>query len=246
MDEVKENLQTRDENVEKGLEKPESIDYGKILGDARSVFISDDHCSFSVKDAFNDALVELSKLRVTDLALEMLSKEFDTTNEDAVVKYFEKNWEKSPGMAAKYKELFDHAKNLGLRVWGIDISDQSYQERSLSDTFVERNQQWADLIADRLSSTPDAKVAVFCGSAHSGYYSVGDRANNLLARKGYKSAVVNYWGGDSNDTYLPEAKLVHDYVNSGDVKNKFMVKIPAKSRSADYMIFVGSQNTSTP
>jgi len=241
MDEVKESPQSgelKTATVIEGLGTPEPVDYKKVLGDARTIFLSDDHGSFLVKDASKDALAELSKLGVTDLALEMLPEGFDTTDGDAVTEYLKKNWDKSPGMAEKYKELIDYAKSLGLRVWGLDISAQSYQAKSISDTFVERNQQWADLIADRLIDTPDAKVVVFGGSAHSGYYPVGDRANNLLDKKGNKSVVVNYWGGDSVMTYLPEAKLVHDYIQNNNIESGFMVRIANPSRSSDYIVHI--------
>jgi hypothetical protein len=139
MDEVKEVPQVdkgKFRGVE-GLGTQEPVNYGKILGDIRTIFIADDHTSLSVKNAFKNTLTELSKLGITDLALEMLPKGFDTTDEAAVATYFNENWDKNSGMAEKYKELFDYAKSLGLRVWGLDIPAETYQDSSIADTFLQ-------------------------------------------------------------------------------------------------------------
>lgn len=245
MDEIKEAPQVDKGKLRgvEGLGTQEPVNYGKILGDARTIFISDDHTSFSVKNAFKNALTELSQLGITDLALEMLPKGFDTTNEAAVTAYFHENWDKNSGMAEKYKELFDYAKSLGLRVWGLDIPAEAYQARPPADTFFQRNQQWADLIEDHLNTNPGTKIVVFNGSAHTGYYPAADRTNNLLDKKGHKSVVVNYWGGDKNSQFVPEEKLIGKYVQDNNVENsEFMLRVPVASRTSDYIIYVGKPN----
>ena len=59
----------------------EPIDYKKILGAKRILFVADSHTSFDDKKAFMQALPELKTLGISDIALEMLPKGFNT--EDA-------------------------------------------------------------------------------------------------------------------------------------------------------------------
>ncbi|MBI2196575.1 hypothetical protein HYU45_03080 [Candidatus Daviesbacteria bacterium] len=91
-DEVKLGLGTKE------VGNPEPVDYGKILGNNRVLFINDSHTSLTDKEAFKKALEELSKLGITDLALEMLPKGFDTTDPEKVRQYLQDYWDdKGPG-----------------------------------------------------------------------------------------------------------------------------------------------------
>ena len=69
----------------------------------------------------------------------MLPKGFDTEDVDAVREYFNQHWQKGKNMEGEYFDIYSRARELGLRVWGIDISTEEYQAQSQSATFDKRN-----------------------------------------------------------------------------------------------------------
>jgi len=238
MDEIK-DIPMNENNL--GIEsiKTKSVDYREILGDSRAIFLSDDHTSVSVKDEILRSLAELSELGITDLALEMFPIGFDLSNDKLNLDYLETNWgDKGEGIAQKYNQIIKQAHDLGISVWGLDIPDDQYKSQSQSETFSARNQQWANLIKNRLDSDKNSKVAVFCGSGHSGYYFYSDRANNFLQRMGHDSVVVNFIGGDKpvDGISSPEEKKVQQYATDNQ-SERFMFKDNEKSRSSDYIVF---------
>lgn len=227
---VVENLKTEN------LAVTEAIDYKKILGDKRVLFVADSHTSVDDKKAFKQELPKLAELGITDIALEMLPKGFNTEDVDAVREYFNQHWQKGNNMENEYFDIYSRARELGLHVWGIDISIEEYRAQSQSATFDKRNRQWADEVESHLKASPNAKVAVFHGMGHAGYYPAGGRVNNMLVSRGVDSVVVHHYGGDHNDTFLEEEKMMQRLTQ--ERKDPFMVKVSKPSRSADYMIHI--------
>jgi hypothetical protein len=228
------------------LPQPEAIDYRKILGDSNVLFVSDDHTSFTDKDAFKQALDALVKVGVTDLGLEMLPRGFNTEDVEAAKTHFQSRWEKAPGMPAKYLEVLTHAKRLGLNVWGLEISSDEYRRHSQDETFEKRNKQWADIIDGELHRFPEKKAVIYCGSAHTGYSPFGRGVNQILEGWNYKPVVVKYWGDDHDIALNTEARTIQQYIENNKPEDAFMVPVPMPMRTADYFIYTGKSQKQPP
>lgn len=233
-DEVKLGLGTKE------VGDPEPVDYSKILGNNRILFVNDSHTSFTDKEAFKNALARLAEGGVTDLALEMLPMGFDTSDPEKVRHYLQDHWDdKGPGMGDKYFEIYSLAKSLGMKTHGLDISNEEYLASGQSATFGQRNRQWAEIIKTKLEEDLNTRVVVFCGGSHSGYYPARDRANNILEDLGYQSSCARYFGGDNNSPFLDEEKLMQGLIKSRDPGANFMVEFKSPRRLADYIIYPG-------
>lgn len=167
---------------------------------------------------------------------------FDTSDPEKVRQYLQDHWDsKGPGMGDKYFEIYSLAKSLGMNIFGLDIPSEEYRATSIASTFHKRNKQWAGLIKERLDDNQNAKVVVFCGGSHSGYYPARDRTNNILEDLGYKSGNASYFGGDNNFPITDEDKLIQGLIGSGNQKSGFMVEFRSPRRPADYIIYPGEQ-----
>lgn len=229
------------------------VDYGKILEDNRLLFIADNHMSFDDKEAFGEALENLVKLEITDLALEMLPKDFDTSNAQAIRAHLRANWEKKPGMSDEYFCIITKAQQLGIRVFGIDVSPATETSwfiagRDKAFSFVARNKIWVNAIKSKLENDPRSKIVVFHGSTHTGYYPARDLVNNHLEDFGYKSKSVSYIGGDHKLglSAVDEEKATVAVAKSRNMPSPFMVKVLPARRDRDYIIYTKPQSSDVP
>lgn len=231
-------LQTAEKTQETKTEDIEKINYKKILGESEVIFIADSHDSFQDKEAFRDALKNLSKLGVKSVALEMFPQGFNIKDKKAAKDYLQKYWEIRPGLADKYFELLTEAENLGMDVFGLDIPIEEYQSQNQKSTLNRRNQLWATLIEGRLKET-QKKIVVFHGSAHTGHYPAGGRVNNILENDGHSSVLVGFFGGDNGSAITPEERQVENLIKENKIKPGSMLKISSISRGKDYIIYTG-------
>ena len=184
----------------------EEVDYGKIWSENDPVlFVGERHTVFADKDEIINQMEGLKNLGMTHLALEMIQ----STDQYLIDKYVQGEleretlirlltyWDKREGMAERYVQMIDKAISLDIKVIGIELplmDDGSRQK------FDQRNKSWASVIANQVNSRDKARVVVFCGASHAGYYPKGDRTNNMLSSNyGIGSKVIDFTGGELTD-----------------------------------------------
>jgi len=225
------------------------IYYASLFQTERVIFLGERHTTISDKQELVDNLSLMRNAGLTHLAFEMFSASMQGAidryyqsgdNRNEIFSYLQDHWgDKGEGVAEKYMEIVDTAKNLGIKIIAIDIDSDEYQSKNPSETWVKRNRQWAKLIAEKLEDG-EAKVLVYHGSGHAGYYPVDDRANNELRKLGHDSLTVKYCGGEMFEkgyVYGFDDKVAKSAVELDLQKNRFAVNVNrSTSRGGDLYI----------
>lgn len=176
------------------------VDYSKILGDARVLFLGEDHHNFSIPDHIVDHAADLKKAGITHFAIEANA---DEENNDALEK-LNKGEVVDPlpfGLAAGtlgpyiYTDQIFEVSKQGIQIVAVDelqYRDAERRESTMTNRLL------------KILQDPNARVAFRVGLNHAnrkkeiekGVPSVASR----LSKQGFPVSVVDFIGGEEVST----------------------------------------------
>lgn len=225
-----------------------SLDYPSLFKIGRAIFFGECHSLSAPKEETIRNMGLFRQAGVTHLAMEMIPQSKQAVmdryyrvgdNQDILLAHLRGNWGYGPGIPEKYLLMIDAAKSSGIKVVGVDIDLSEDDPRRKEDQIADQNENWASIIYDVLHMNREAKVLVYCGSAHLGYSQFTSKVNTDLARKGLFSTVVKFIGGNSHVPPLDicvglDEHLQRAVIDKGFGSRHFAIAVkPTADRSAD-------------
>lgn len=235
----------------------ENVDYARLWDNKTQVlFVGERHTLMPDKDELIKSLPHFRDRGMTHLAMEMLQEHHQEVIDDyfsgeigreKVLEILKKGWQdKGPGIPEKYMEIIDVAKLNNMRVLAIDLSTE-LPNYSPGGFFRKRNINWARIVKSTLEENEKARILLFCGAAHGGYYEIKDRANQILEGMGVKSKVIEFSGGEAvkkEDAYSFEKKVAIAAQETETAEERFGLHIDSSAaRGADFVIHLPQTET---
>lgn len=238
-----------------------NIDYSSLFELYRTVFFGESHNLVSPKKDFIKGIPEMAETGVTHIALEGFPASMQGAldrfykvgdNKNKLYQYIHKETILNDKCVDKYIELLETARKHKIRLIALDLDKDVKIKQSMKldgfpllnllslDMYNSRNKQWGEIISKVLESEKNSKIAVYCGSAHCGYDTLNQRANNYLKNFGYDSLSVPYAGGkkfDKDLNFLFEHRIAKAAVQLGLKNKRFAILIDKSTlRNGDLYI----------
>lgn len=187
------------------------VDYGVLTNPSvRVLFLGESsHLASAARNEVSTNMQVLKELGVTHIALEMLGSDTQELVDGflregarrglARIKLYAAlklgRWDYTTTSAQEYMQVADSAKQAGLGILAIDKVLGEDVDATADAAVAERNIHWRDIVVGFLNANQDAKVAVFCGSAHCTNNKSLPSVNNLLRSDGIKTSSAVFIGG---------------------------------------------------
>lgn len=164
----------------------------KDVNGANGVFLGDSHGDYNIVEFLTEKMPEFKKAGINKFYMEMIEADSQVMidryyekgdNENEIVEHFKNNgWEKTKGTAQNYFNLIKAAKENGIKVYGIDESNESFMKGGLSgsgpDRLTRSNPLWTSVIKEH--TTPGDKYIVYGGLGHSANYPFNKGVDQML------------------------------------------------------------------